>query len=158
MQAAAVASNTGKADCSFGRARRLRRPRDYAAVLAASRSRSLRLAGEWLSLAAAGLPAVPPGARLGITVSKRMARRAVDRALMKRIVREAFRASAAALERSAVAAGLRIDISIRLKRPIGAPGDARRPSLALWRGLLRDEADQMFAAAVVRFDVAASHA
>lgn len=72
-----------------------------------------------------------------------MARRSIDRALVKRIVRDAFRLSAAALAGNAAAAGMRVDVSVRLKRAIGAPGDPQRPSLAQWRRALRADMDQM---------------
>jgi hypothetical protein len=103
-----------------------------------------------LSVTAAWFNAAPPGARLGITVSKRMARRAIDRALVKRIVREAFRVSAAGLERQAAAARVRVDISIRMKRPIATPGDPKRPSLAVWRRTLRSEVEQLLSAVAAR--------
>lgn len=142
--------------CTLSRARRLRRPSEFAAVLAAGRSVSLRAAGSWLSVTAAWVPADRAAARVGVTVSKRMARRAIDRALVKRIVREAFRHSADAIERAAVAAALRVDISLRLKRPLGAPGDPQRLPLVSLRRALRAEADQLLAAVVAR--LAAIHA
>ena len=98
------------------------------------------------------------GARLGITVSKRMARRAIDRALVKRVVRESFRRSASAIEHVALAAGVRVDISVRLKRPVGLPGTAGRPALTLWRQALHAEADALFDAVTVRLGAERTHA
>jgi ribonuclease P protein component len=143
---------------SFTRARRLRRPRDFAAVLAAGRATSMRVAGEWLSVTAAWSDEMPCGTRLGITVSKRMARRAIDRALVKRIVREAFRLSAPGLEQQASAARVRVDISVRMKRPIGLPGDPRRPTLPTWRRALRTEVDQLLVSVAARLATVDVHA
>lgn len=89
------------------------------------------------------------GARLGLTISKRMARRAIDRALVKRIVREAFRHRVTELEQLAAAASVRVDISVRLRRAAGLPGE-QRPPLTQWRRELRRDADQLLAEACTR--------
>jgi len=74
---------------------RLHRPGDYAAAL-----KGRRIArGTWLALhvsasvSATVLAVRPglPGARLGLIVAKRLAKRAVTRNAVKRVVREAFR-------------------------------------------------------------------
>jgi hypothetical protein len=127
-------------------------------VLAAGRATSLRLAGEWLSVTAAWSDSMPYGTRLGITVSKRMARRAIDRALVKRIVREAFRLSAPGLEQQASAVRVRVDISVRMKRPVGVPGDPRRPALPTWRRALRTEVDQLLGSVAARLATVNLHA
>jgi ribonuclease P protein component len=128
-----VADSNGPS--TLPRTRRLRRRAEFAAVLAAERAGAWRRSGNWLAMTAAERtraagPATPPAARLGLTVSKRMARRAVDRNLVKRVIREAFRhASPPAL-----------DISVRLKRPLPARA---RGELAR---TLRADADALFAA------------
>jgi len=86
-----------------------------------------------------------------------MARRSIDRALVKRILREAFRASADPIERTAAAAGVSVDISVRLKRPLGEPGYPGRLALVSLRRALRKEADQLFAAVVARLNAAPAH-
>jgi len=48
---------------------------------------------------------------LGIAVAKKLAKRAVDRNQLKRMIRE--------LVRSAQASGLRSDVVVKLKKPIG---------------------------------------
>jgi ribonuclease P protein component len=88
-------------------------------------------------MTAAWSQADQPAVRFGITVGKRNARRAVDRALVKRIVREASRHAAAALEEQCRERGLRLDVAFRLK----ARRDAGLPSLNDWRRALRLEAD-----------------
>ena len=148
---------SGERRRNLQQSRRLRRPAEFAAVLAASRATSMRSAGTWLSVTAAWVPAERAVARVGLTVSKRMARRSIDRALVKRIVREAFRLSADAIERAAAAAAVRVDISLRLKRPLGAPVDPQRLPLADLRRALRAEVEQLLAAVVTRLSTVSSH-
>ena len=64
----------------------------------------------------------------------------VDRALVKRIVREACRQRAVAFECCAAQASARIDIALRLKSPLV---DAHGKPLAMrrWRRQVRAEAD-----------------
>jgi len=71
---------------AFGRNRRLRRKRDFDAVL---RQPSVRLSRGPLWLAAR--PNALAEARLGLIVGKRVLRRAVDRNRAKRVIRESFR-------------------------------------------------------------------
>jgi ribonuclease P protein component len=148
---------SGERRCTLQQARRLRRPSEFAAVLAASRPTSMRSAGTWLSVTAAWVPAERAIARIGVTVSKRMARRSIDRALVKRIAREAFRRSADAIERAAAGAAVRVDISVRLKRPLGAPGDPQRLPLIGLRRALRAEVEQLLAAVIARLAAVPAH-
>lgn len=109
-------------------------------MLGAPRDRALRAARHWLSMTAAWNPAAAPRVRFGITVGRRNARRAVDRALVKRVVREASRHAAAELEAACGARGVQLDVTFRLKapRPVAAP-----PSMTVWRRELRTEADAL---------------
>lgn len=85
-----------------------------------------------------------PGAsvRFGITVGKRYARRAVDRVLVKRIVREACRSQLRKFERCAASAKMRVDVALRLRSPLL---DAQRQPLTVtqWRRQVRSEADEL---------------
>ena len=91
--------------------------------------------------------AAPPGpadapvrARFGVTVGKRNARRAVERALVKRVLREAARHAAAALD---AAAGTRsVDVVLRLKAPCPPKTTLAPP---LFKRALRAEADALLA-------------
>ena len=141
---------SGRNRLRLPRRRRLRRPAEFAAVQAAARADSLRAQTPWLALTAHWRASDQPGARLGLTVSKRMARRAVDRALVKRLAREAFRGLADDIERAAAAAGMKADLSIRLKRPLGPPGTSERPGLMVLRHELRTDADELMAAVITR--------
>lgn len=112
-------------------------------MLAAPRAQSLRSARHWLSMTAAWSPGAPPAVRFGMTVGKRNARRAVDRALVKRILREASRQAAPALERTCARRGLRLDVAFRLKASRDRAAEGQRLSLVAWRRALRDEADSL---------------
>lgn len=135
----AEANRTGR----FGRARRLRRPSEFTAVLAAPRSQGLRAARHWLSMTAAWFPSEQAAVRFGATVGKRNARRAVDRNLVKRVLREAARRAAPQLEAACAQRGLRLDVSFRLKASRNRAAEAPFASLALWRRTLREEADSL---------------
>lgn len=123
-----------------GRDRRLRRPADYAGVLGAPRDLSLRAARHWLTMTAAWSPSPLPVVRFGVTVGRRNARRAVDRALVKRVVREASRHAAAGLEAACGRAQWRLDVAFRLK---AARPAAAGTSTTAWRRALRSEADSL---------------
>jgi hypothetical protein len=91
-------------------------------------------------MTAAWIQSETTAVRFGATVGKRNARRSVDRALVKRIVREASRRAAPRLEALCAERSLRLDVAFRLK----AARDLRRddqPSVAQWRLALRAEAD-----------------
>jgi ribonuclease P protein component len=120
----------------------LRRPADFAAVLAAPRLQSLRAARHWLSMTAAWLPSEVATVRFGATVGKRNARRAIDRALVKRILREAGRHALPVLEPLCSARRLRLDVAFRLKAAREGSG-YQAASLKVWRHALRDEADAL---------------
>ncbi|MCU0952439.1 MAG: ribonuclease P protein component [Burkholderiaceae bacterium] len=78
--------------------------------------------------------------RFGLTVGKRNARRAVDRALVKRVLRESARHAAASLDASA--APRRVDVVMRLKAPLPAREAITRIEL---KRALRQEADSLLA-------------
>jgi len=82
-----------------------------------------RRAGRWFTLLAwqreAGAPA--EAVRVGFTVGKRNARRAVDRNGIKRALREAARAARATLLAQAAAGAREVDVIVRLKAPWPRP-------------------------------------
>jgi ribonuclease P protein component len=127
------------------RAGRLRRPSEFAAVLAAPRAQALRAARYWLSMTAAWFPGEQATVRFGATVGKRNARRAVDRNLVKRILREAASRAAPALESACAQRGLRLDVSFRLKSSRDRAVDGPHASVTEWRRALREEADALLA-------------
>lgn len=78
--------------------------------------------------------------RVGLTVGKRNARRAVDRALIKRVLRESARHALPVLD--AAAAPRRIDVVLRLKAPLPARESIARAEL---KRQMRHEADSLLA-------------
>ena len=131
----------------FSSARRLKTPAEFSAVLRAPRELSIRASRKLLSINAAwGLGAMidrrAGGVRFGVTVGKRNARRSVDRALIRRIVREACRHQAASFEAEAARRGACIDVAVRLKSPLV---DIHGEALAMraWRCQVRAEADDL---------------
>jgi ribonuclease P protein component len=107
------------------------------------RSHGLRAARHWLSMTAAWFPGDAPAIRFGATVGKRNARRAVDRNLVKRVLREAARHAAPQLEAACAQRGLRLDVSFRLKSSRDRASAGPRVVVvawAAWRSALREEA------------------
>ena len=134
----------------FASARRLKTPAQFSALLRAPRERSIRAERQMLSINAAWLPTESArgeagrtgNVRFGVTVGKRNARRSVDRALVKRVVREACRHRAEAFEDCAARSLVQIDIALRLKSPLV---DKRGAPLAMraWRRQVRADADSL---------------
>jgi ribonuclease P protein component len=124
----------------FASARRLKTPAQFAAVLGAPREQSIRAARQMLSINVAWTPAGVTG--VGVTVGKRNARRSVDRALVKRIVREACRQRASAFECCAAKTAARIDISLRLRSPL-VDAHGERLAMRSWRRQVRAEAEAL---------------
>lgn len=101
----------------FGALDRLHRPAEFAAVMS-SRARAcggcFELRYRSRQPADGGTPA--DGARLGLIIPKRLARRAVLRNLLKRLARESFRGIRAGLPP--------VDIVVRLAKPPLMPGQS----------------------------------
>lgn len=131
----------------FEPGRRLKTPAEYSALLRASRGQSIRAVRQYLSVAAAWTTSGETSrdaatVRFGVTVGKRYARRAVDRALLKRIVREACRHHASSFELCAAQADVCIDVALRLQSPlINVQGEAL--AMRRWRRQVRVEADAL---------------
>jgi ribonuclease P protein component len=134
-----------------------RRLRDSASFTALSRpapgqGRCWRATRHWVSVAArvSAAPSPAPAAtaprsirsRFGVTVGKRNAPRSVDRSLVKRVLREAARRAAAALDDTAGAQGMQLDVVLRLKAAVPAAGVLARSQL---KRELRAEADALLA-------------
>ncbi|GAB4467341.1 MAG: hypothetical protein OHK0044_08090 [Burkholderiaceae bacterium] len=109
-------------------------------MAAAGRDEGFRAARHWLALSSRWRAAGAGGIRFGLTVGKRNARRAVDRATVKRVLREACRH--ARIELEAVADGRAIDVVLRLKASV--PQREALPRAELKRAL-RAEADALLA-------------
>jgi ribonuclease P protein component len=121
---------------------RLRRPAEFAALLGATQWRA---AQRWIAASAAFSGHAAHGdtfpanmVRFGFTVPKRHARRAVERAMVKRILREGARHAALGL--AARAAGRRVDLVLRLK---AALPDRAAMSWNELKRRLRTETDEL---------------
>lgn len=130
---------------AFPRASRLQTEAEFAGLAKAGPD-SIRLAQRWFVLTAkpAARPATgstpaAPRVRFGLTVAKRLARRSVDRVLVKRILREAARHAAPAI---GDAARGDLDILLRLKAPLPARTTISRAEL---KHALRADADAVLA-------------
>ena len=158
MAAVGLDVATGVKRYGFASLRRLKTPAEFSALLRAPRERSIRAERQMLSINAAWVTAASTPAdggaqagrvRFGVTVGKRNARRSVDRALVKRIVREACRHRAAAFEDCAARAAARLDIALRLKAPLfsehGAP-----IAMRAWRRQVRADADGLLQEVLTR--------
>jgi len=126
---------------AFSRARRLQSEAEFAAVAQAGPD-AIRLSQRWFVLIAKPVATTPAAAaqggrrvRFGLTVGKRLARRSMDRILIKRILREAARHSAPQLDAVAHAD---MDVVLRLKAPLPAPDLLPRGQL---KRALRADAD-----------------
>ena len=151
MRAAPRAASASPPDLAASRpserlpaSRRLRSPAEFVAVT--SDPQALRAGRQWLSVAgrvSSARGTVP--VRFGFTVSRRQARRAVDRNAAKRVLREAARHNLVELD---VAAGCRsVDIVLRLK--VAVP-ERSLTSRAAWKAALRAEADALLAQLALR--------
>lgn len=124
----------------------LHTPREFAAVAAARGPRAPRAARRFLAMSSLISESIDDGAarvRCGLTIPRRLARRAVDRNLVKRVAREALRAALPALAEAVTP--LRVDLVLRLKAPLPPVVALARRQL---RRQLRDEADALLAGLV----------
>ncbi len=135
----------------------MRRPAEFAGIVERKNAPGAwRGARQWLGLTAVPVSMLPPDSaampgpvaeptavRFGFTVGKRQARRAVDRNMVKRVLREAVRQQRAVLEPLAAARapqGQRV--VLRLKAALPARRELARAEL---RATLRREADSLLA-------------
>lgn len=133
-----AADTTGVRPFGLPRDARLRTARDFEAL----RDPHFRASSRWTSLAARIEPAPVEDCRMrirvGVIAGKRMARKATQRNLMKRILREAARHARPQLE--AAAGARRVDFVLRIRSAFPEPGDL---SLAAFKRQLRAEADAL---------------
>jgi RNase P protein component len=96
--------------------------------------------GESVHHSASALHPTPElgGVRFGFTVSRRQARRAVQRVMVKRVLREAARSATGTL--NGLARDARVDVVLRLRAPL-----PKRPEMSLSqvKRTLRNEADSL---------------
>ena len=133
-------------DYRFARRRRLRAQAEFAALLQAPRTDSIRAARRFLGVIAGWKPVSEDDStrsvRFGVIVGRRNVGRAVDRALVKRIVREAYRHQACMFDNCAARLAVCVDIVLRVKRPL-LHSDSAPLTMRQWRRQLRSEADDL---------------
>jgi ribonuclease P protein component len=125
---------------AFSRAHRLLSEAEFAAVAQAGPD-SIRISQRWFVLMAKrvisteGSTTAARSVRFGLTVGKRLARRSVDRVLIKRILREAARHMAPRLTELTT---FDYDVVLRLKAPLPERTTISRVQL---KRALREDAD-----------------
>ena len=132
---------------SFPRSLRLIRTADYGVLVHARGENVIRVSSRFFSATVMKQPDRPGSLRFGITVGKRNSPRSVDRALVKRVLRESARHEAGEiLARMNETEGL--DVSLRLKTPLVEAG-GREAARAL-KLTLRADADSLLRRLVAR--------
>lgn len=110
----------------FPKSARILRSEDFGSILRVQGPDSIRLGRDSVSVCAqanrqAGL------VRFGFTVGKKNVRRSVDRALVKRIMRESARAALPELRRMCERQKIGLDISLRYRTPLLVQGGVTVP-------------------------------
>lgn len=126
----------------FPKSARILKPEDFGKVLRAERSGSIRLGRDSVSVCAlahkqAGL------VRFGFTVGKKNVKRSVDRALVKRIMRECARSALPAMRVACARQGFGLDVSLRYRTPLLVRGDV---TVAQAKALVRRSTELVIAA------------
>lgn len=106
------------APLKFPRSLRIIKSADYGVLVHTRNENTFRLASKFFSVNAMKFPGEPGRLRFGITVGKRNAHRSVDRALVKRTLREAARKQAPNLATLLGEQGVGLDVSLRLRVPL----------------------------------------
>lgn len=119
-------SSKESAAFGFPRSLRLIKTSDYGVLVHVRNEKTFRVASKYFSCNALMIDEFPGRLRVGITVGKKNSRRSVDRALVKRILREAARKQAPFLVEHLREQGLGLDVSLRLKSPlVSVPGQSQ---------------------------------
>lgn len=106
------------APLKFPRSLRIIKSADYGVLAHTRNENTFRLTSKYFSINAMKFPEEPGRLRFGITVGKRNAHRSVDRALVKRTLREAARKQAPNLAALLGEQGVGLDVSLRLRVPL----------------------------------------
>lgn len=109
------------------RSRRLIRTSDFGVIARTRNAQTFRVHSSYFSAGCLENEACGR-LRVGVTVGKRNAPRSVDRALVKRLLREAARLRAPEIEEKLAAAGVGLDVSLRLKAPLSQAGTQKAHS------------------------------
>lgn len=125
---------------SFSQKARIKKSSDFLLVLKARGNGVIRLSRQWLELKAV-LSSGPSSSNVGLTVGKQFARRAVDRNLIKRVLREAARKSPLTQVVSPPGLFTQKKIVLRLKKRIPSLSEER--CFDAFKRELREDADRL---------------
>lgn len=125
---------------SFSQKARIKKSSDFLLVLKARGNGVIRLSRQWLELKAV-LSSGSSSSNVGLTVGKQYARRAVDRNLIKRILREAARKSPLTQVVSPPGLFTQKKIVLRLKKRIPSLSEER--CFGAFKRELREDADRL---------------
>lgn len=132
--------NAGGLKQSFSQKARIKKSSDFLLVLKARGNGVIRLSRQWFELKAV-LSNGSPSSNVGLTVGKQFAKRAVDRNLIKRILREASRKARVTQVVFPPEFFTQRKIVLRLKRKI--PVFAEEGSYRSFKKELREDADRL---------------
>ncbi len=104
----------------FPKSSRILRPEDFGLVLR-SPTPGLRFRREDISLAAR-LTKEPGRVRIGLTVGKHNVARAVDRVLVKRVMRENIRSALPCIKEECLSRKIGLDVSLRIREKLSCVG------------------------------------
>lgn len=134
---------------NFPKSARLLKSADFGDILRTRDERSFRVRSAYLTVYGRYTD-VPGSIRLGITVGKKNAQRSVDRALVKRVLRESFRLHRSALYLSLTRVSQGVDLSFRLSAPFSVAMEEADNSLTSVKKLFRRNADDLLQKISVR--------
>lgn len=129
-----ISTDTNK----FPREMRIIKTSDFGKLVQAQGKEVTRASAAYFSATALQRPNVVGNLRIGITVGKKNAHRSVDRALVKRTLRETARKQAPYLIALLCDTGVGLDVSLRLKMPLSTVKGREIGVKALKQALRRD--------------------
>lgn len=121
----------------LSRSRRLIRTADFGVIARTRNARAFRVHSSYFSAGCLENDACGR-LRIGVTVGKRNSPRSVDRALVKRVLREAARIRAPEIEAMLINSNIGLDLSLRLKTPLSDVGSQK--AHAQLRAAIREDA------------------
>ena len=115
---------------------------EFGAVLSSPKQEQVRSFSTYFAVAAIKTPN-PGVVRFGLTVGKHNARLSVDRALVKRLLREASRVKRQTIQNSLLDKDYGLDVSLRLKGrlPVCEPDGLSKQARKI---LLRDDIEKLY--------------
>lgn len=142
-------SNLASASFKFPRSLRIIKSADYGVLVHTRNENTFRLTSKYFSVNAMKSTERVHTLRFGITVGKKNAHRSVDRALVKRILREAARKQAPALICLLNEKSLGLDVSLRLRAPLKSVSGHEQGVTAM-KANLQSDVEQLMQALLSR--------